>query len=88
MQMYQVIKTMPNMKTGGTRIESVGFYRYKIDADKTAKAWNDSLIRTWVIDAAKMTGIVRGVNQQHFSDMLTKICNPPYSVKEHHLQNY
>ena len=86
-EMYQVIKTVPNLTTSGTKIVNEGFFRYKSDAVKTAKAWNDSLIRMWVKDASRMTGTVRGVNAQHFSDTLDKICNPPFSVKKHYLQN-
>ena len=84
---YQVVKRVKNDKNGTDKNENHGFFRYKSTADKMAKQQNTWLIRSWVRDAARMTGIVRGVNAQHFSETLDNICNPPYSVIEHRLQN-
>ena len=84
---YQVVRKVKNEKTNTEKNENHGFYRWKSDADQTAKKHNDWIIRRLVHDAARMTGIVRGVNAQHFSKTLDNICNPPYSVIEHRLQN-
>lgn len=84
---YQVVKRVKNSKTGIEKNDNHGFYRYKSDADQKAKRHNEWLIRSWVKDAARMTGIVRGVNAQLFHETLDKICNPPYSVIAHRLQN-
>tara|TARA_R100000008_G_scaffold12468_1_gene6226 strand:- start:1438 stop:1719 length:282 start_codon:yes stop_codon:yes gene_type:complete len=88
-KMYEVVEKKEGWdEKNNIRLEnrSCGFYQYESDAKKYAKSQNDWLISNWMREATKLTGTVRGINRGRYNDLVEKVKNPPYTVRERTLR--
>lgn len=91
MNVYEVIKKeepRANSKKMMPSESSHGLYQYESSAIKYAKEQNDWIIRRFMSEATRMTGTVRGPNAQRYQEIVQKILNPPYSVKQRSVITY
>ena len=83
MKVYEVIETRKNGE--GTKEVSHGIYSNKVAAENAVKHYVKSYISRWAYRIARMTGWKRGRNAQNFQEAIVKMANPPYRIKEIHV---
>ena len=91
MNVYEVIKKeepRANSKKMMPSESSYGLFQYEHSAIKYAKEQNDWIIQRLMHEATRMTGTVRGPNAQRYQEIVQKILNPPYSVKQRSVITY
>jgi vacuolar-type H+-ATPase subunit I/STV1 len=83
MKVYEVIEARQNGET--TKDVSHGIYSNQVAAQNYVKRLTKGYVSNWAYKIARMTGWKRGRNAQNFQDAIEKMANPPYRIKEIHV---
>jgi len=85
MKVYQIVESRES--ENGNKDFVHGVYQHRVAAENRIKVMVRAYISQWAYKIARMTGWKRGRNSQNFQDAIVKMANPPYRIKEIHVDS-